>query len=383
MKNALRSAHRWATAAALLLAIVVMAACGSQPAPTVVPAPPTATPVPAVTVAQTIATATAAIGEPSATATASPADTATPAVVATLAIQSLEPEQDWTVRSLKVGPGRTYVLLSASRPTGSASDYQLLFSDDDGRTWTAFPGGLPPVECINSVELDYAAKDALFAGACEGGLYQWTGDAWDRLSDQRVDRLEVVYQQPEIMWSTDPGAAPGEPTISRSEDGGESWVGADSGIVPEYGLIQLGIDPRDSNTLYALGSLMLYRGSSDGTWTELGGDTAFPFYFSGMAIEGGNGALYVSLADPHQIWRSENPGEQSIEAIRWGMVHDFGDQAVQLLATGPSPSGLALYANLAETRPAEGGTALSDWLPYRSPAGGATWERVIIPGWIE
>ncbi len=364
--------HKWAFIT-VILAVLSLSACGrGTPVPTLPPPPPT------------VALTDAAV-PPQPTATTVPAATTAPSPQPepTVAVLSLPPTEDWVVRSLKVGPGRTYAFLAATAPSGSAADYALLFTDDDGATWSPFAGRLPAAECLNNVDLDYANRDALYAGACDGGLYRWTGSEWQRISDQRVGRLEVVYQQSDIVWSMDPQAASGEAAISRSGDGGRTWTAADAGIVSEYGLIQLGIDPRDGDTLYAQAVLMLYRGSTDGAWVEMSGNTAFPFYFSGMAIDGGNGALYVSLVQPHQIWRSDTADMPDLSAVRWGMVHDFGDQAVQLLAAGPSPSGLALYANLADTTTTDGAVAVGDWRPYRSPDGGVTWERIVIAGWIE
>jgi hypothetical protein len=173
--------------------------------------------------------------------------------------------------------------------------------------------------------------------------------------------------------------------ISRSEDGGRTWVAADTGIDRSSGITHLGIDPRDSNTLYALSQTVLYRGTPDGQW-QVVPTPEFPSSFTGMAIEGGTGALYLSLGVPsNQIWRSENPSIADIASVRWGLLHEFGEgQTVALMATGPSPSGLALYANLAETHKSEDGVILiGDALPYRSPDGGITWKRIVIPGWIE
>ena len=138
-----------------------------------------------------------------------------------------------------------------------------------------------------------------------------------------------------------------QPKVLRSDDGGSTWARADTGI-EQSGVTQLGIDPRDSNTLYAMGP-SLYRGKATGRWEMMQTDEWLPARLTGMAIEGGNGALYISLSAPNnQIWRSRNGNAPDVTTVQWELVHYFGeDQAVQLLATGPSPSGLALYANLA------------------------------------
>ncbi|NPV08545.1 MAG: hypothetical protein HPY83_11375 [Anaerolineae bacterium] len=363
---------------------LLLAACGSTPVPPTLP-PPAPTAAPSPTSAPEAPTATVAAAEvptePSATATTKALDTPTPQAAPTLPAQALEPAEHWVVRNLMVGPGRTYVFLA-----DLSGRYQLLYSDDDGQTWAPFPGELPLGHCLNNVNIDYAAIDSLYAGACEGGLYHWNGSEWERISDQRVGTLEVVYLEPQLMWSTDPAAGPGDPKISRSEDGGRTWVAADSGIDSSETIAYLGMDPRDSNTFYAMGRETLYRGTADGQWKAI--PTArFPSTFTGMAIEGGNGALYVSLSAPNnQIWRSQNPNMADVTGVRWGLLHDFGErQAVHLMATGPSshPVGVALYANLAEIQRGDSGDRPGNYLPYRSPDGGITWERIVIPGWIE
>lgn len=397
----------------LLALAVLLAGCGGTPAPLPAMTPSLvgniATPLPAVTPSG-IAPSSLPIGSVPATpsekgASAMPAGqhpTATPTVTAITERPTAEPilaasataatpiqaaitevpQQQWRVANLMVGPGRIYAfLVSTAQQEQVGGAYQLLLSDDDGKTWSPFPGGLPAAPCLNNVNLDYASRDSLYAGACQGGLYHWTGSDWALISQQRVSKLEVIYRKPEIMWSSD--SWPNEPKISRSEDGGRTWVQADAGIA-RYGVSYLGQDPRDGNTLYAAGP-WLYRGTPDGQWKLVLTQQWFPDNaINGMAIEGGNGAVYVSLSQPNQIWRSRNANAADISAIQWELVHDFSeDQAVQLLATGPSPSGLALYANLASIESLEGGgIAYSDYLPYRSPDGGATWERIVMPGWI-
>ncbi len=368
----------------LVLAAVSLSACGrSTPVPTLPPPPPTAapteTPVPPAPTAPAAATVTAAEAP---TATAAPVAAPSPETEPTVAIVALEPEEQWVVRSLKVGPGRTYAFLAGTLPSGSAADYALLFSDDDGITWSPFPGGLPPVDCVKRVDLDYASRDALFAGGCDSGLFRWNGSAWELLSTQRVGAVEVVYQQPDSVWAVDPAAGPDGGKVLQSRDGGRTWARADSGIGADS-ITVLGIDPRDGGTLYALGA-DLYQGGPDGAWQVVPTRSIMSGVLTGFAIEGGNGALYVSeTGSVGRIWRSENANAPDVQAIRWGVVQEFEDQAAQLLATGPSPSGLALYANLADTQPIEGGVAVGDWVPYRSPDGGRTWERIVIPGWIE
>lgn len=369
--------------AVIVLLVVSIAGCRSTPVPTLPPPPTTAVPTDTAVAPTAAAPATATVTAAEAsTATTSPPATATPEPEPTVAIVAQTPGEDWVVKSLKVGAGRTYAFLVATEPGQAAGDYHLLYTDDDGETWAAFPGGLPPVSCVTRVDLDYANRDALFAGGCDSGLFRWNGSAWELLSPQRVGAVEVVYQQSDNVWAVDPAAGPDEGKVYQSSDGGQNFTRADAGIGADA-VTALGIDPRDGGTLYTLGA-DLYQGTPDGTWQAVPTRSIMSGVLTGFAIEGGNGALYVSeTGTAGRIWRSENANAPDVQTIRWGVVQEFEDQAVQLLATGPSPSGLALYANLADTEAVEGGIAVGDWLPYRSLDGGNTWERIVIPGWIE
>ena len=376
-----RLAGLWTIALALLLG-----GCGS--APTATPTPPAPTPTPAATLAPGLPTA-AATATASATPVPPPA-TVTPAAVATAtpltyaAAQAPAASAAWQVRNLMVGPGRIYAFLVFAVPRETEpARYELLVSDDDGKTWSPFPGGLPQASCLLNVNLDYASADSLFVAACSGGIHHWTGSEWALISSRQVSALEVVYLHPQTMWAVDAAATGASPKVLRSDDGGSTWARADTGI-EQSGVTQLGIDPRDSNTLYAMGP-SLYRGKATGRWEMMQTDEWLPARLTGMAIEGGNGALYISLSAPNnQIWRSRNGNAPDVTTVQWELVHYFGeDQAVQLLATGPSPSGLALYANLAAIRQPDGAVVDGDYLPYRSPDGGNTWERIVLPGWIE
>jgi hypothetical protein len=70
------------------------------------------------------------------------------------------------------------------------------------------------------------------------------------------------------------------------------------------------------------------------------------------------------------LWRSPNPAVADVNAIRWEQVLDFGPGVQgELLASGWSPQGLALYANLTQTG-----------LPvlHRSEDGGQMWTPLSI-----
>jgi hypothetical protein len=306
---------------------VVPAATAEQPTPTVVPAATAKQPTPTVT----------------------PGETATPAA-----------EEAWQVRSLLVGPGepgRLYALQadesSSAWPAGRA---RLLISDDYGQTWDPFAGGLPDGGCVRSVNLDYGAwplrgeADALFANTCQG-LYRWAERAWVLISPEETGMVAIVYGQPQAIWATQSFADGGG--VLRSGDGGNTWTPAGSGLISFNGVANLGIDPRDANSLYAViwpkyAGSYLRRGTAGGQWKTMPTPKGNSVIDIGMTMDGATGALYVVVASPNaQLWRTLNPRAADVNDVRWELVHDFGrDVQVSLLASGWSPEGLALYANL-------------------------------------
>ncbi len=335
----------------------------ASPAPSATPGPPTATPKPS--------------PQPSATPTRTPSPAPTAA-----------PTPEWQTRSLLAGPGqpgRLYLLQGdeawAAFPPERA---RLLISDDYGATWAPFPGGLPPGGCISSVNLDYATSDALYASTCHG-LYRWSGSGWTLVSAQNTGMVAIVYGRPQVIWATAPfgsGAA-----VIRSADGGATWTPAASGLVHFNGVANVGIDPRDSNTLYAIiwpkyAGSYLRRGTADGQWQTMPTPNDNTVIDPSMTIDGASGALYVVTTYPgYQVWRSSNPNAADLNDVRWEPVHDFGEDVwVALLASGWSPHGVALYIS---TRAVThlGGSAIDIGPPIvqRSEDNGQTWQSLSIP----
>ena len=69
-----------------------------------------------------------------------------------------------------------------------------------------------------------------------------------------------------------------------------------------------------------------------------------------------------------------------VNEVQWEPVHDFGrDVQVELLASGWSPEGLALYANLSPLDWQDASYALvGDPVPHRSLDGGRTWTALLL-----
>ncbi|MGD8625074.1 MAG: hypothetical protein PVJ34_11085 [Anaerolineae bacterium] len=324
---------------------------------------------------------------PPPTATRSPLALPSPTPTARAALTPL-PEEAWEVRTLLAGPGepgRLYALqVEPSSGAWPAERARFLISDDYGGSWVPFPGGLPPQGCVRNVNLDYATPDALYASTCEG-LFRWRGDAWELLSTEETGMVAVVYGQPEIVWATD--AFGGDMAVMRSEDGGRTWQPAGYNLIHFNGVANLGIDPRDANTLYAIiwpkyAGTYLRRGASNGQWQVMPTPKNNTTINTGMTIDGASGALYVMVNAPHaQLWRSLDPRTPAVDDVTWEMVHDFGtDLHVDLLASGWSPDGLALYANFWPLTWVDAGYAeVGDAVLHRSLDGGLSWSPLPLP----
>ena len=290
----------------------------------------------------------------------------------------------WETVSLLVGsgqPGRLYAFqYDYASPGILAGHARLLVSDDNAATWLLFPGGLPSgnAQCLHDVNLDYATRDSVFVSTCHG-LEHWSGTRWEIISSKETVRVAIVYGDPKSIWAvttTDPGL------ISRSGDGGATWIPADGGTAVFGSIDALAIDPRGGKTLYAVRSSnccgrALIRGTLAGEWIDLPAPVASgsgPFV-TGLVIDGATGTLYVSAtnADHHgEIWKTLNPGEPDVNKIIWTQVHDFGAQFdVRLMAAGAGPAGAVLYAAV-ENYP-------SPITTERSADGGQTWLRLKIP----
>ena len=152
-------------------------------------------------------------------------------------------------------------------------------------------------------------------------------------------------------------------------------------------MANLGFDPRDNSTLYGIirpkyAGSYLRRGTPDGHWQTMPTPLDNATIETGMTVDGGTGALYVTTqVAPVGIWQSRNPNTANVTDVKWDLVHDFGpDARVSLLASGWGPDGLAIYANIWPLTPLTGGGAtVGNPALHRSLDGGQTWEPLATP----
>jgi hypothetical protein len=372
------------SATASLAQVTATATEAASATPTAMPEP-VLTPTPLPTLAPTGLPTLSPTSVPTQTPAPTVTSTATPAPAATATATAAA--SWWEVSTLLVGPGDPGRLYAFQHRVDKAytypEDVRLLVSDDGGQTWSPFPGELPAKDCVHNVNMDYARVDALYASTCRG-LYRWSGSGWDLVSPPETTLVAVVYGQPQVLWavqSPDKG-----PVVIRSDDGGVTWTPAADGLVYFNGVATLGIDPTDSNRLFAViypkyAGSYLRRGNSSGQWETMPTPNDNTVIDPGLAIDGATGDLYVVTWVPtYQLWRSRNPGADLAD-IQWELLHDFGpDLWAHLLASGPGPSGPTLYANITAISQLGGGSIdVGRAVLQRSLDSGQTWTALPIP----
>lgn len=201
------------------------------------------------------------------------------------------------------------------------------------------------------MNLDYAAKDGLYASSCKG-VYWWLGDKWWLASPKLTTFIAVEYGKAGNLLAA--SMNPDEGPIVRSKDGGANWSKASDGIVSFSGVANVSIDPRDPQTWYSIiwpkyAGSYLRRAGANGQWTTMPTPLNNAQIEIGMTIDGATGAFYVTAfsgsANRWELWRTQNPTAADISAVRWERVYTYDDGLdVRLLASGWSPQGLAIYA---------------------------------------
>lgn len=289
-------------------------------------------------------------------------------------------------------PGPLYAILADNYCFSSRTQSKFLVSNDYGKTWTDFPGGLPTGgNCIRNINLDYIANDALYASTCQG-LYRWSQSKWNFVSSQQTDSTAIVYGQSHLIFAT-ARSDQGGPVI-RSTDSGKTWNNAATGLVHFNGVANIAIDPRSSNLLYAIiwpkyAGSYLRRGTANGGWDTMPTPLNNAQIETGMTIDGATGALYVtaynflqssnSSSARMQIWRATDPARPNVSAVTWDQIYDFGENVIaNLLASGWSPQGLALYARLTPTNCSSATDSKCVTNVQRSLDGGKSWTQLVV-----
>ncbi|MEM7344908.1 MAG: two-component regulator propeller domain-containing protein [Chloroflexota bacterium] len=289
---------------------------------------------------------------------------------------AVKADENMAVKALLSGPGergRLYAL------TDEGELSTLFISDDFGASWQPFEGGLPvDASCVNNINLDYATG-TLYLSSCKG-LYRWQGEAWELVSSQETGMVSLPYNQSETFWATMPTGETPFPVV-YSDNSGETWRAASRYLAHSSGVAQIMPYPKDPDTLFATvwppyAESQLRRGTTNagGQWENVPGPFQTSAIDPNFTIDGASGTLYVTTNDQQgQLWRSCHPTVSDANAIDWELLHNFGETIeVEILASGWSPNGQAIYANLKDT------TLSHEVVLHRSLDGGYSWRPLPI-----
>ncbi len=124
------------------------------------------------------------------------------------------------------------------------------------------------------------ARNAVFALALLAlasiSYAEWVGIGPD---GGNIVALALDPQQPATLYAL-PYEYPGGPRVFKTTTGGESWTSV--GLLPDYAVNLLLVDPHDSSYLYGMTSTMLWRSTDGGSsWDNY----ALPTYAMSMATD--------------------------------------------------------------------------------------------------
>ena len=313
--------------------------------------------------------------------------------------------QNWAPRSS--GLTIANVLALAGTPeqlyAGTSGD-GVFRSRDAGLSWEAVNQGLTAMT-VASLVSDPADPDTVYAGTSNGGIFKTTnaGDAWVAISDglARIDgSLDGAYldltmdpNDPQIVYAAHASLAqPGAGFLFKTIDGGQQWVGSQGTIVfsvtlsptdpqiiylgtdvgvltsPDGGanfegpmllsirVIDVAVDPRDADTIYAATQLFGIVKTTDGgeIWTLASGGLP-PTATLALELDAINPALLYFGASGPGVFRT-NDGAASWQLSSNGM----NAASVEAMAVNPTDSSNLL-------------AAVSGGELFQSANGGSTW----------
>ncbi len=282
--------------------------------------------------------------------------------------------------------GRTWFPIFDDQPTGSIGDVAVAPSDpnvvyvgcgeglqrpdlsvgngmyrssDAGKTWTHL--GLDDVQQIGGLAVDPTNPDRIFVAGLghpygpntERGVYRSTngGKTWEKVlyKDENTGAVQVAIdpKDPNIvyadMWAGrqgpwENGAWNGpESGLYKSTDGGTTWKKLTNGLpTPKEGLGRIGfcIAPSNTNRLYAT----------------------------------------VDAGQPGGLYRSDDGGESWKRMVSdnryWGRAADFAE-----VRTDPKNADIVYTANVVTWKSTDGG---STWKSFRGAPGGDDYHRIWI-----
>jgi photosystem II stability/assembly factor-like uncharacterized protein len=239
-----------------------------------------------------------------------------------------------------------------------------------GRVTKADPAGagawtrLGPEGTIEALAVDPKDSSILYAGTNGGKVYKSTdgGKNWksvDLMSSFKIMDLVINPNDSNTIYA---GTGRG---VFRSRDGGQNWTLVNSGLT--YPTVKaLAIDPKDSSTLYAgtWGNGVFKNTRREVEWNELNTGLNRPFIYA-LAVDKNNPS-FVYAGTPNGVLKSMDGG------MTWSAVTPQpAPTNISALVIAPEDSN-KLYA------------AANNWIPQKGYAssllkstdGGKTWSTV-------
>jgi photosystem II stability/assembly factor-like uncharacterized protein len=241
-----------------------------------------------------------------------------------------------------------------------------------GAQWSEIGSGLPrTVPGVKSLAIDSATPSTLYAVDARGQLFKTidSGGSWKLrgsvagVSSVVVDptNSSTVYA---VTWPTIDGAL--QRGVLKSTDGGENWVGADSGLGGNSDTTTIAIDPLTPATLYAATSQGIFKSTDAArSWNKL--DTLPPE--ADGTTHPSDGGITIDPVTPSTIYVDFNGGYSSQGILK----STDGGQSWNRLDSAPAISRNSLVVDPITSSTLYARSSKFDGNIFKSTDGGQTW----------
>jgi photosystem II stability/assembly factor-like uncharacterized protein len=252
------------------------------------------------------------------------------------------------------GDGSTLVVGARYLPPSWHPLSSFFQSDDSGATWTPLSRQVP--FALNALAADPSTAGRLYATAAEGvfrsddGGRTWAAKVGG-LVMSAVTGLAADSQLPSTLYAVD-----ADGVLSRSPDGGSSWLYLRGGVQP-----LLAVDPTHAGTFFAASALSLLRLTAEGNRSRPLQLLLHCTVLQGLIVDpAAPSTLYVTLLADNGIGCHDDSGVLDIKSADGGRTFVLLPNAVAPPVIGPP--GSTLYAR-----------DIASGRLVRSVDGGATW----------
>jgi photosystem II stability/assembly factor-like uncharacterized protein len=227
-------------------------------------------------------------------------------------------------------------------------------SDDSGATWTPLSRQVP--FALNALAVDSSTGGRLYATAAEGvfrsddGGRTWAAKVGG-LVTSAVTGLAADSELPSTLYAVD-----ADGVLSRSPDGGSSWLYLRGGVQPPLAVV-----PTRAGTFFAASALNLLRLTEEGNRSLPLQLLLHCTFLQGLIVDpAAPSTLYVTLLADNGFGCHDDEGVENIKSADGGRTFVLLPNAVAPPVIGPP--GSTLYAR-----------DIASGRLVRSVDGGATW----------